>query len=129
MAVNPGWTRAPWAGVPQPSPHARQQVDDDDNTSACFHSTRDVRVGLDTFCVHCAGDWAARPQPLPLVVLLHGAGYNALTWSFVTRHLLRLATGCRVAAVDLRGHGASVTSDATDLSMQVRSLLRFSPVT
>jgi protein phosphatase methylesterase 1 len=121
MAVNPGWTRAPWAGVPQPPAHAQHVVQaDDDDTAASFHTTRDVRVGSDTFRVHCAGDWAARPH-LPLVVLLHGAGYNGLTWCFVARHLLRLPVPAnRVAAVDLRGHGASVTADETDLSLQVR---------
>jgi len=39
-----------------------------------------------------------------LVLLLHGGGYSALTWSLAAEQLYGMAE-CRIAAVDFRGHG------------------------
>jgi len=63
-----------------------------------------------------------------LVVLLHGGGFNALTWSLFAKHLVRQCE-CQVLAIDLRGHGNSFTTDDNNLSMatftnDVISLLR-----
>ncbi|XP_025409372.1 protein phosphatase methylesterase 1 [Sipha flava] len=63
-----------------------------------------------------------------LIVLLHGGGFNALTWSLFAKHLVKQCE-CQVLAIDLRGHGNSFTIDDTDLSMatftnDVISLLR-----
>lgn len=64
-----------------------------------FDTVRDVRVGTgDDFRVYLAGDWSNSSVPTPVLLFLHGAGYNALTWCYVTRHLLHLCD-CRVAAV------------------------------
>ena len=63
------------------------------------------------FCTYRAG--AGRGA---LLVLLHGGGYSALTWSLVTRELVQL-TDARVLALDLRGHGeTTVVGEEEDLS-------------
>ena len=55
---------------------------------------------------------------LPVIVLLHGGGFSALTWSlFVTDITARVK--CRAVAVDLRGHGDTVTDDDDDLSAEL----------
>lgn len=41
-----------------------------------------------------------------LVLLLHGGGYSALTWSLAAEQLYSMAE-CRIAAVDFRGHGGT----------------------
>ena len=54
---------------------------------------------------------------LPVIVLLHGGGFSALTWSlFVADITTRV--NCRAVAVDLRGHGDTVTDDDDDLSAE-----------
>ena len=51
-----------------------------------------------------------------LVVLLHGGGYSALSWSLLAREMATL-TDCRLLAIDLRGHGETeVEGDEADLS-------------
>merc|ERR1719234_1942028 len=51
-----------------------------------------------------------------LVVLLHGGGYSALSWSLLAREMAAL-TDCRLLAIDLRGHGETeVEGDEADLS-------------
>ena len=56
----------------------------------------------------------------PLLVLLHGGGYSALTWSQFTKSITGLVT-CQVMAIDLRGHGGSTTKDDNDLSINTLS--------
>ncbi|VVC28432.1 Protein phosphatase methylesterase, eukaryotic,Alpha/beta hydrolase fold-1,Alpha/Beta [Cinara cedri] len=51
-----------------------------------------------------------------LIVLLHGGGFNALTWSIFAKHLVKQCE-CQVLAIDLRGHGSSFTTDDNNLSM------------
>ncbi|XP_050724249.1 protein phosphatase methylesterase 1-like isoform X2 [Eriocheir sinensis] len=51
----------------------------------------------------------------PLLVLLHGGGYSALTWSLFAECVTEMVE-CQVLAVDQRGHGDTTTSDDTDLS-------------
>lgn len=50
-----------------------------------------------------------------LVLLLHGGGYSGLTWSLAAEQLLELAS-CRVAAMDLRGHGETVAGSEGSMS-------------
>ena len=45
-----------------------------------------------------------RPAGAPGVLLIHGLAQTAWTWAPVARRLVR---GCRVVAMDLRGHGLS----------------------
>jgi len=54
-----------------------------------------------------------------LVLLLHGGGYSGLTWSLVGDELFRMAE-CRIAAIDLRGHGETSAS-VDDMSLQTLS--------
>ena len=52
----------------------------------------------------------------PCLVLIHGGGYSALTWSLFVRSLKEICD-CRVVAIDLRGHGSTQTDDDYDLSL------------
>lgn len=53
----------------------------------------------------------------PLLVLLHGGGYSGLTWSLFTREIIKKIQ-CKVAAIDIRGHGETHTSDEDNLSIE-----------
>lgn len=52
----------------------------------------------------------------PCLVLIHGGGYSALTWSLFVRSLKEICD-CRVVAIDLRGHGSTQTDDDYNLSL------------
>ncbi|XP_056010784.1 protein phosphatase methylesterase 1-like isoform X2 [Ostrea edulis] len=65
----------------------------------------------DTFRVYECGSEG------PVVFFLHGGGFSALSWSLLSSTLSGLVT-CQCAAVDIRGHGDSSTSDDTDLSAE-----------
>lgn len=72
----------------------------------------DVKCGdSDTFRVYECGSTG------PVLFFLHGGGFSALSWSLVSSILSGLVT-CRCAAVDLRGHGDSSTSNNQDLSAE-----------
>lgn len=65
----------------------------------------------DTFVVYKAGQ-----GPGPLVVFLHGGGFSGLTWAVLTSELITKVEA-KVAAIDLRGHGDTTTSDDLNLSI------------
>jgi len=69
-----------------------------------------VEVSGDRFTLYSRG------QTGPIVCLLHGGGYSALTWSVMSKVLTDLVE-CRVLALDLRGHGETVTADDGDLCL------------
>lgn len=56
----------------------------------------------------------------PLLVLLHGGGYSGLTWSLMAANIKTLVE-CQILAVDLRGHGNTITTDDEDLSANTMS--------
>lgn len=56
----------------------------------------------------------------PLLILLHGGGYSGLSWAVFVKSLLENCY-CKVAAIDLRGHGSSSTENDEDLSIQTMS--------
>ena len=134
--ANPAWTHAPWAGVPQaasahvtnghgqrpvPPPLAPSSSSTDMpppplHWKAFFSTTAEVSVGPDVFRVYRAAG-SARTPASPLLLLLHGAGYSGLTWAHMVRALLALCPACQVAALDLRGHGATRCEDGSDLSV------------
>ena len=147
---NPAWTRAPWAGVPQPAsllagaplqapaaaapngvsatltdaarmppppprpPRPSGAAPDSSDWQSYFSAAVDVPVGQDVFRVYMAGSSG------PLVLALHGAGCTALSFA-ASAPALAAAASCRVAAIDLRGHGASRCADETDLSSEARA--------
>ncbi|KAL4230878.1 Protein phosphatase methylesterase 1 [Mactra antiquata] len=79
-----------------------------------FEKMHDVKVGENTFRVYECGDEG------PVILFLHGGGFSALSWSLVSNCLSKLVA-CRCAAIDLRGHGDSVSSNDETLSADVMS--------
>jgi protein phosphatase methylesterase 1 len=71
--------------------------------------TKDIQIRCGTFRVYIAGDKG------PSILLLHGAGHSAMTWSMLAA---RLKQHCTLYAIDLRGHGATITSDDSLLSIE-----------
>ncbi|RUS79279.1 hypothetical protein EGW08_012966, partial [Elysia chlorotica] len=51
----------------------------------------------------------------PVLLFLHGGGFSALSWALLSTEVTALVK-CRCVAVDLRGHGDTVTADDVDLS-------------
>lgn len=93
------------------------------NWRECFSDVEDVRCASGTFRVYSHVDWFADDaESRPLVFMLHGCPYTALTWGPVVEELRRRAEGDdpRVAgsldalAMDLRGHGESVGGRGDD---------------
>ena len=54
---------------------------------------------------------------LPLLLLLHGGGFSALTWSVFVKSIIELCH-VRILAIDIRGHGSTRTSNDEDLSIK-----------
>nr|CAD7426901.1 unnamed protein product [Timema monikensis] len=80
-----------------------------------FTERQDVKVNdVDSFRVYKAGTTG------PLLVLLHGGGFSALTWSLFSVSVTSMVE-CRVLAIDLRGHGDTITSNEKDLSAKTMS--------
>uniref|UniRef100_A0A0N4Z255 Protein phosphatase methylesterase 1 n=1 Tax=Parastrongyloides trichosuri TaxID=131310 RepID=A0A0N4Z255_PARTI len=65
----------------------------------------------DKFCVYLKGTSG------PVFYLIHGAGFSGLTWAVFAKALTK-SMECRIMAIDLRGHGHTVTSDDFDLSKE-----------
>lgn len=76
-----------------------------------FTDRSDVKVGENSFRVYRLGSSG------PLLVLLHGGGFSALTWAVFSKTIVELVE-CQVVAIDLRGHGDTCTADDSDLSIQ-----------
>lgn len=74
----------------------------------------DVKVRDSTFRVYECGTEG------PVIFFLHGGGFSALSWALLSS-VLSNHVQCRCAAVDLRGHGDTVTVDDTDLSAETLS--------
>ncbi|KAB0801319.1 hypothetical protein PPYR_05673 [Photinus pyralis] len=54
----------------------------------------------------------------PVLLLIHGGGYSALTWSLFAEDITH-KIDCQILAVDLRGHGSTKTDDESNLSLDV----------
>ncbi|GAB0097466.1 Protein phosphatase methylesterase 1 [Sergentomyia squamirostris] len=77
-----------------------------------FKERKMISVADNTFCVYIS------PEPKekgPLIVLLHGGGFSALTWALFSSEITSMIH-CQCLAIDLRGHGDSETTDDWDLS-------------
>ncbi|XP_072143843.1 protein phosphatase methylesterase 1 isoform X1 [Dermacentor andersoni] len=68
----------------------------------------------DTFRVYTKGSQG------PLLLLLHGGGYSGLTWALFSNEICHIVE-CQIAALDIRGHGETVTSNDMDLSADTLS--------
>ncbi|XP_052794769.1 protein phosphatase methylesterase 1-like [Mya arenaria] len=79
-----------------------------------FEHKHDVPVGENTFRVYECGSEG------PVLLFLHGGGYSALSWAVLCGAVSHLVK-CRCAAIDLRGHGDSVSTDDKTLSAEVLS--------
>lgn len=56
-------------------------------------------------------------KPGPILLLLHGGGYSALTWAHFCVEITNIIH-CQCVSIDLRGHGDSITDDDNDLSAE-----------
>ncbi|XP_021352116.1 protein phosphatase methylesterase 1-like [Mizuhopecten yessoensis] len=79
-----------------------------------FDQKHDVKVGENTFRLYECGTTG------PVLLFLHGGGFSALSWSLVSSTLCQLVT-CRCAALDLRGHGDTASTDDSDLCAETLS--------
>lgn len=81
--------------------------------SQYFETMEDVEVenenGKDIFRIYCSGAHG------PVLLLLHGGGHSALSWSVFTAVICNRIS-CRVVAMDLRAHGDSKAKNNEDLS-------------
>ncbi|EDW19513.1 protein phosphatase methylesterase 1 [Drosophila mojavensis] len=59
-------------------------------------------------------------KPGPILLLLHGGGYSALTWAHFCSEVTSMIH-CQCLCVDLRGHGDSKVDDEDDLSADTLS--------
>lgn len=76
-----------------------------------FTTFQDVEIDVNKFRVYTSGGEG------PVIVLLHGGGYSGLTWSLFTREIIKKIQ-CKVAAIDIRGHGETHTTDEDNLSIE-----------
>uniref|UniRef100_A0A069DYU3 Protein phosphatase methylesterase 1 n=1 Tax=Panstrongylus megistus TaxID=65343 RepID=A0A069DYU3_9HEMI len=76
-----------------------------------FTGKNDVLINGSSFRTYTLGDSG------PAIVLLHGGGYSALSWSLLSAKLTELVE-CQLLALDLRGHGNTSTPSDDDLSIE-----------
>jgi len=83
-----------------------------------FEEQKDVVTSQGSFHVYLS----KKPptDAFPLVVCLHGGGYSGLSWSHFSAEITELVH-CQCLAIDLRGHGASNTTDEEDLSAETQA--------
>ncbi|XP_068719522.1 protein phosphatase methylesterase 1-like [Montipora capricornis] len=75
-----------------------------------FEISKEISVsGRNKFRVYQAGNVG------PVLLLLHGGGHSALSWSVFTKSVISICY-CQVVAIDLRGHGDTTTENDQDLS-------------
>lgn len=79
------------------------------NYNQYFESCEDVKVKGNSFRVYRLGSEG------PILFLLHGGGFSALSWSLFAASVTSMAQ-CQVLAMDIRGHGNSRTDNDEDLS-------------
>ncbi|XP_055546979.1 protein phosphatase methylesterase 1 [Wyeomyia smithii] len=77
-----------------------------------FAEQRDVETKEGTFRVYLS----KQPEtPGPLLVMLHGGGFSALTWAHFSMEITKIIH-CQCLAIDIRGHGDTNTKNEDDLS-------------
>lgn len=82
--------------------------------SEYFAEQQDVETAKGKFRVYLT----KKPeQEGPLLVMLHGGGFSALTWSHFSVEIAKIIH-CQCLAIDIRGHGDSLTDNEEDLSAE-----------
>ncbi|OQV13326.1 Protein phosphatase methylesterase 1 [Hypsibius exemplaris] len=79
-----------------------------------FDSQRRISVGNNVFNIYEKG------REGPILFLIHGGGFSALSWALFSKAITDIVP-CRCIALDLRGHGDTVTEDDSDLSAETLS--------
>ncbi|CAH1388553.1 unnamed protein product [Nezara viridula] len=79
-----------------------------------FENKRDVVINGNSFRIYTSGDKG------PLLVFLHGGGFSALSWALLSSMLCEMVE-CQILAMDLRGHGDTITQNDEDLSIETLS--------
>ena len=88
--------------------------------SVYFEECRDLNVPKSSngiFRVYLNGFKNNSNDNAPILVLLHGGGYSALTWSVFVKSINEICE-CKIIAIDLRGHGSTRTENDDDLSIE-----------
>ncbi|XP_035773440.1 protein phosphatase methylesterase 1-like [Anopheles albimanus] len=80
---------------------------------AFFAEKKDVETGQGKFRVYLSA--ATAEIGAPLLVLLHGGGFSALSWALFSSEITKLIH-CQCLAIDIRGHGDTYTVEEDDLS-------------
>lgn len=80
--------------------------------SEYFAEQRDIETEQGNFRVYLSKQPEA---PGPLLVMLHGGGFSALTWAHFSMEITKLIH-CQCLAIDIRGHGDTSTKNEDDLS-------------
>jgi len=84
--------------------------------SEFFEHKESVKVGPDdSFNVYRAAN-IPLSKHWPIVVFIHGGGYSGLTWATTVKSLLNMID-VAVVAIDIRGHGETITKNDHDLSL------------
>ncbi|XP_058450219.1 protein phosphatase methylesterase 1 [Malaya genurostris] len=82
--------------------------------SEYFAEHRDVETKQGKFRVYLSKQ---TDVPGPLLVLLHGGGFSALSWAHFSMEITKIIH-CQCLAIDIRGHGDTYTSNEDDLSAE-----------
>ncbi|KAL9706688.1 hypothetical protein quinque_010206 [Culex quinquefasciatus] len=79
-----------------------------------FAEQRDVQTGKGVFRVYLT----KQPEETgPLLVMLHGGGFSALSWAHFSVEIAKIIH-CQCLAIDIRGHGDTQTENEDDLSAE-----------
>lgn len=71
-------------------------------------------------------DPASNSDDAPIVFLIHGAGFTALTWSFLVHEMASANANQRIIAFDLIGHGDTASSNDHPVELSMEELCQTS---
>lgn len=83
-----------------------------------FKERKEVKTEHGIFCVYLSNP---PTEQGPILLLLHGGGFSALTWCHFSVEIASIIH-CQCLAIDLRGHGDSETDDDTNLSAETMAV-------